>query len=246
MPSTTCTSISPAAFWRTRLLGSVAVQLLPYIGERTSSSRSSSSASPGIANTTKTLIERMPKVFASPQAAPRATRSSAPQWGRPGSSLGLSRGGQAGQSVRQGRASHSDGWPPGSLLLAADSLPVCRMAHRTRSFFEAAEAVPWTKPEELPIRNARAVTGKFGRSELPKDEGSRWGCASRRRFHAAMADGRITFFKSGTRPASWRICSVPSTRWVADPLGPQDKVGYTIPLEPTPASAAESWRQAAE
>ena len=51
-----------------------------------------------------------------------------------------------------------------------------------------------------------------------------------------MADGRMTFYKSGYPSGELAKMLCPNDGWVVDPLGPADMIVYSIPLEPTAAA----------
>lgn len=204
------------------------VQLLPYVGED-KLFKEFKLGEPWDGAHNKALLERMPKVFASPgKAAPKGytfVRTTQGQGGIIPWDLGNNK---APQGIPKG-------WAPGMPLMSRNLLAgIPDGTSNTILFFEAAEAVPWTKPEEIPFTIPAPVIGKSGRSELPKDvKVPAMGGVFDGGFHAAMADGRITFYKSDYPSGELAKLLCPTDGWVVDPYGPPDKIGYSIPLEPT-------------
>jgi hypothetical protein len=80
------------------------------------------------------------------------------------------------------------------------------------------------------------VIGKFGRSELPKElKVPAMGGVFDGGFHAAMADGRVTFYKTGYPSGELAKLLCPNDGWVVEPLEPAGQIGYSVWVEPMPA-----------
>ena len=197
------------------------VQILPMLGQKTLYGEFRL-GEPWDSEHNKKLIERMPKVFASPgkQTAPGSTFVRMTQG--PGGIILTRPDGKP-----QLRPNSAAGVPAYGMKLVA-SIP--DGTSNTILFFEAAEATPWTKPDELPFAMPAPVIGKGGRSELPKEiKVPAMGGVFPDGFHAAMAEGRITFYKTGYPSGELAKLLCPNDGWVVEPLEPADKISYSIP-----------------
>jgi len=221
----------PAAIMADKVAGlSWRVQLLPFIGEE-KLFKEFNLKEPWDSAHNRALLERMPKVFESPgKAAPKGQTFVRTTQGQAGI-IPWDIGANAGP--RGLPSNQTPGSPlPGRRLVAG----IPDGTSNTILFFEAAEAVPWSKPEEVSFEMKGPVIGKSGRPEWPKEiKVPALGGVFPDGFHAAMADGRITFFKSGYPSAELAKLLCPNDGWVVDPLGHPDKIGYSISFEPTPA-----------
>ncbi|MBA4062321.1 MAG: hypothetical protein C0501_01180 [Isosphaera sp.] len=193
------------------------VQLLPFLGEE-ALYKEFKLGEPWDSEHNKKLIPKVPKVFASPgKAAPeghtfvRTTEGGGGIVWTSGDGPQPPRTDLPGTPVRgRSLASFHDG------------------TSNTILFVEAAEAVPWTKPGDLPLPLKAAVDPTPG-SYLPK-----LGGVFSDGFHAAMADGRVTFYKTGYPAKDLVFLLGAADGQVADPLGQPGKIGYSLPLPPAP------------
>jgi hypothetical protein len=202
------------------------VQILPMLGQKALYSEFKLSE-PWDSDNNKRIIERMPKVFASPGKAAAKGHTFIRMTQGQGGIIPTGPNGKV--QVRPdlaGGPAHGLRFPSG----------IPDGTSNTILFAEAADAVPWTKPEELPFAIPAPVTGKGGRYEPPKDAKiPALGGVFADGFHVAMADGRITFYKTGYPNGELAKLLCPNDGWVVDPLGPPDKIAYSIPMEPTHA-----------
>jgi hypothetical protein len=186
------------------------VQILPLLGEE-ALYKQFKPDEPWDSETNMKLLDKVPKVFASPgKAAPAGHTFLRTTTGPQGmiqtfpGQKGLPPGSQPGQPV-----------PGRKISGIADGTSL------TILVVEAAEAVPWTKPEELPVQG-----DAFAKKPLtvPKLGGPFEGG-----FHAAMADGRVTFYRSDYPPAELFKLLTPAGGEPVEPLGEPDRILYSLP-----------------
>jgi hypothetical protein len=206
------------------------VQILPMLGQKALYSEFKL-AEPWDSDNNKRLIERLPKVFASPGKAAAKGHTFIRMTQGQGGIIPTGPNGKV--QVRPDLA----GGPAYGLRFPSG---IPDGTWNTILFVEAADAVPWTKPEELAFTMPAPVVGKGGMTGPPKDAKiPPLGGAFADGFHAAVADGRVTFYKADYPSGELAKLLCPSDGWVVDPLSPADRIAYTIPLEPVPATTPQ-------
>jgi hypothetical protein len=217
----------PAGFFSDKAIGlSWRVQVLPYIGQE-ALYKEFRAAEPWDSEHNRKLIERMPKVFESPgKPAPEGHTFVRTTTG-PGGVI---------RTAPDGRVQFR---PAGQAVFGPKISNFLDGLSNTILFVEAADAVPWTKPEELSFAGpGQPVMGKGGRYELPKDPRvPKLGGVFPDGFHAVMAEGRVTFYKAGYPAGELAKLLCPNDGYVVEPLGPSEQVLYSIP--PAPAAPAK-------
>ena len=207
------------------------VQVLPYLGEE-KLYKEFKLTEPWDSEHNKRLIERMPAAFASPgKSAPKGHTFVRTTQGMGGIIRTMS--GPKGEAVVP-----LGGVQPGQPVRGRPLIGIVDGTSNTILFVEASDAVPWTKPEELPFAGAgQPVIGAGGIAGPPKNaQVPSIGGVFADGFHAAMADGRVTFFKADYPTVELAKLLCPDDGWVVDPLGPTDKILYSIP--PLPSTSA--------
>jgi len=221
----------PAGIMANKTVGlSWRVQVLPFIGEE-KLFKEFDLKEPWDSAHNKPLVGKMPALFASP-----GTRAEVGH-----TFIRTTHGGwhavipwNLTAKVGPGRKLPYDR-PPGTPLPGA-RFPASFPDGTSNSilFVEAANAVPWTKPDEILFEGlGPPVIVKSGAAGLPKDaKVPPLGGVLPGGFHAAMADGQITFYKSDYPSIEVAKLLSPSDGWVVDPLGEPDKILYSIPSPP--------------
>jgi hypothetical protein len=186
------------------------VQVLPNLGED-ALFKQFKLDEPWDSEANKKLVEKMPSVFWSRgKSAPAGHTFLRTTIGPQGmiqtfpGQKGLPPGAQPGQPV-----------PGRKISGIADGTSL------TILVVEAAEAVPWTKPEELPLQGDAFAKGPLTVPKLggPFDGG----------FHAAMADGRVTFYKADYPPGDLFKMLTPAGGEPVEPLGEPEGILYSLP-----------------
>jgi hypothetical protein len=201
------------------------VQILPQIGEE-KLFKEFTLHEPWDSENNKKLIEKMPAVFASPGKAAEKGHTFIRTTQGPGGII-RTRPAKKDQEVVDFRPDALPGSPvPGRPLThIADGLS------NTILFVETADAVPWTKPDELYI----SQSAELRKDGPPKDATiPPLGGAFADGFHATMGDGRVTFYKSGYPSAELAKLFGPMDGWAVDVFGFPDKIGYSVEF-PKPA-----------
>ncbi|HJZ59231.1 MAG TPA: DUF1559 domain-containing protein [Gemmataceae bacterium] len=193
------------------------VQVLPHLGpEGTALYKEFKLTEPWDSEHNKELIEKMPAVFASPgKAAPKGHTFLRTTIGPVGMI----------QTV-PGQKGLPPGLQPGQPLRGRPIVHIPDGSSNTILVVEAGEAVPWTKPDELPL------TEGLSRKEPPTVP--KLGGVFPDGFHAAMADGRVTFYKTGYYERDLFALLTPAGGEPVDPLGDPEKILYSIPWKPVP------------
>lgn len=190
------------------------VQLLPYLGEEALYKRFKLNE-PWDGPTNKPLVAAMPKVFASPgtpagdgQTFLRATT------GRVGliPPLPLTKG--------------VSPFRPGQPFPGRKFTDILDGTANTAFVVEAAEAVPWTKPDELAVAGdaLSATAGKKDAVTVPKLGGAFAGG-----FHAGLGDGSVAFVSADTPAREVLMLLTPAG---AEPFFPNEAAGKVLYLIP--------------
>jgi uncharacterized protein DUF1559 len=211
----------PAGISAKKTLGlSWRVQLLPYLGQE-ALFKEFKLNEPWDSEHNRKLIDRMPKVFESPgKAAPKGHTFIRTTEGQ----AAILRTGPDGKV----QARQEDGAPAYGIRLIAG---IPDGTTNTILFFEAEESVPWTKPGDVPFAGTGTpILGKGGRYELPKTAKiPKLGGPFADGFHAVMADGQVTFYKTGFPEAELAKLLCPNDGWVVDQFLDPSKILYSIP-----------------
>jgi hypothetical protein len=211
------------------------VAILPFIGEG-ELFKEFKLAEPWDSEHNKKLIPKMPKVFASPGKTAEKGHTFVRTTQGPGGIIRtlLAPGRQDEMMIDVPANSE-----PGSVLWGAQdgTADFFYVIEGTILFVEAADAVPWTKPDELYIPKFNDSNRKgdpTGGPKLPP-----LGGVFADGFHAVSADGRVTFYKTGY-PAdklAKRLMGPTGGRMMR-PFGELDKIGYSVSM-PLPAKSPE-------
>jgi hypothetical protein len=186
------------------------VQLLPHLGEGELYKQFKLDEAWDSENN-RPLIEKIPKVFESPGKPAQTGHTFLRSTQGPGGAI----------PPFKDRVYFTPDWKPGHSLRALN------LSFRiTVHFAEAADPVPWTKPDEMPLE-AVELLGGWGQARLPKlggvfDDG----------FHAVMTDGRVTFYKTGYPDSHLLRVFVRDFIWPSDPLSVPGLIPYSIPPQP--------------
>jgi hypothetical protein len=195
------------------------VQILPFIGED-KLFKEFKLTEPWDSDHNKALLAKMPKVFESPGKPAEKGHTFVRTTMGPGGIIPTAPDGKP-----QLRPDSRPGTPlPGRPLISGipDGLS------NTILFVEAGEAVPWTKPDELSLPSPfDPKGGPVLDAKLPP-----LGGVFPDGFHAAMADARVTFYKTGYPTGSLAKLFCPNDGWIVEPLAPVDKILYSIPFTP--------------
>jgi hypothetical protein len=188
LPGGFASANGPGLSWR--------VALLPHIGEE-ALYKQFKLDEPWDGPTNKPLLEKMPKVFASGGKAAPAGHTFVRTTQGPGGIIPIPVVGKGKPPGLPGAppVPGLPGAPPGPPLpkpgfpLPANAIQrIGDGSGITLLFVEAAESVPWTKPDELTVPYVSAIgEGPFPVPEL--------GGAFADGFHAALGDGRVMFLK---------------------------------------------------
>jgi hypothetical protein len=199
------------------------VQVLPYIGEDALYKQFKMNE-PWDSEHNKPLIEKMPAVFASPGKQPAKGHTFVRTTQGPGGMI-QTMPGKKGEPVVMFRPDAK----PGSAVPGRRISDILDGLSNTIMFVEAGEAVPWTKPDEIylpppfdPIGKGPAIDPK-----LPP-----LGGVFADGFHAVMADGAVTFYKTGFPTGELAKMFSPADGWVVDPFKEPEKILYSIPSAP--------------
>jgi hypothetical protein len=194
------------------------VAILPYIGEE-KLYKQFKLEERWDSDHNKALIEKMPTVFVSP--------GKTTEKGHTFVRTSYGRGGILPTGITNDRIVVIYPWiKPGQPVPGRELTYILDGAANTILFVEAADAVPWTKPDELyvpwqgdPIR----------KEPLPAPKLPALGGVFADGFHAVMVDGRVTFYKTGY-PARELAKMFGPTDWpITDPFGEPEKIPYSIP-----------------
>lgn len=208
------------------------VQVLPYLGED-ALYKQFKLDEPWDSEANKPLLEKMPKVFASPGKAAPAGHT-------------FVRTTQGSQAIVRlpDLPPKAKGPPLGEPGRPLRGLPLAGILDGTANtilFLEAGEAVPWTKPDEVPIPPGNPfVDGKTPPPKPPKVGGAFPDGA-----HVALADGTVAFLKAGFPERTLWALLTPMGAEV-DFLDDQlDHVGYLFraparPKQPGPPPKTET------
>ena len=200
------------------------VQVLPFIGED-KLFREFKLTEPWDSDLNKALIEKMPKVFASP--------------GKPiekGHTFVRTTAGRSGiiPTTPDGKVQLRPDAPPGSPVHGRTLFSIPDGTSNTFLFVEAGDAVPWTKPDELAFDwTGPATIGKGGLVMPPKAPPlPKLGGVFPDGFHAVMGDTTVTFYKTGYPDAELAKLFSPHDGLLVQPLGEPEKILYSIPFVP--------------
>jgi hypothetical protein len=202
------------------------VQILPYIGEE-KLYKEFKLHEPWDSEHNKKLIEKMPAAFASPGKAAEKGHTFVRTTQGPG---GMIRTRPAKKGEPEAVEFRPDA-QPGSPVPGRPLVGIPDGLSNTILFTEAGDAVPWTKPDELFLPRL----GDPGRSGPPKDAKlPPLGGVFADGFHAVMADGVVTFYKTGYPSGELAKMFCPDDGWVIETRGDPEKILYVIP-PPKPA-----------
>jgi hypothetical protein len=195
------------------------VQLLPYLGEA-ALYKQFKLDEPWDSEHNKKLLEKVPKVFESPgKAAP------------PGHTYLRTTEGPAGMIPYFHDQKRLQLREPGLAAEGRRSLDRVDGSSSTILVVEAAESVPWTKPGDLPLQGDAFAKGPKG---SPGPAVPKLGGPFPDGFHAAMADGRVTFYKTGYPDLDVFRLLTPAGGEVVEALGEPEKIAYSIAPRPVP------------
>lgn len=156
------------------------VAVLPFLGEQEAELyKQFNTKEPWDSEHNKKLIEQMPKVYASPGAAAASGKTHFRAFSGPMAFILEPKGAAPGGKQ-----------VPGTFVRGRRVTDFMDGTSNTLAVAEAAEAVEWTKPDEIPFLDEQAVTtpgAKLG--PVPKLGGVFPGG-----FHGVLADGAVHFF----------------------------------------------------
>ena len=208
------------------------VQILPHIGEE-KLYKEFRLAEPWDSAHNKALLEKMPAAFASPGKPAEKGHTFVRTTQGPGGIIRTLPGRKKGEpDVVEVRPDLKPGSPlPGRPLTAiVDGLTISIL------FAEAGDAVPWTKPDELFLPTlGDPFSGKGGPPQTAKLPAL--GGVFADGFHAVMADGTVTFYKSDYPAVELAKLFHPADGWVVGATDEPEKIGYTIAW-PKPAGGS--------
>jgi hypothetical protein len=203
------------------------VAVLPFVGEE-ALYKEFKLNEPWDSDHNKTLLGKMPAVFASAGKAAEKGHTFVRTTTGPGGVLRTVPAGPPakGKPEVPPKVEVNPSSQPGQIAFGPKLTNVVDGLSNTILFVEAGEAVPWTKPDELflPSPIDPKGGGPVLEAKLPP-----LGGAFADGFHAAMADGRVTFYKTGYPTGHLAKMFCPADGWVVEPLGEPDKIGYSVP-----------------
>ncbi|VTR96197.1 Uncharacterized protein OS=Planctomyces maris DSM 8797 GN=PM8797T_27402 PE=4 SV=1: SBP_bac_10: SBP_bac_10 [Gemmata massiliana] len=205
------------------------VQILPFIGEQVLYQQFKLTE-PWDSDANKALLEKMPKVFEAPGAnAPKGHTFARTTQGTAGIVWADQDGPQPPPKVAPGQAIR--GRAVGDIWDGTEN---------TVLITEGRDAVPWTKPEELPVAlppggphngafPSRQVIVYDRSRNTPVVKAPPLGGVFPDGFHAVFGDGKVVFYKSDYPTDEIAKMLTPSSGEYPNLLHYADRIGYSIP-----------------